>query len=79
MRETGTATAAAVNQSTSVAAQSVTGADGVPLRYVGGPRALVAGPATRKQYRFSPTQPTQRVDARDAPAMLRTRLFVRTW
>jgi len=53
-------------------------AHAVRLRYIGGASVLISGPATRKTYKFSPMQPSQLVDARDAMSMLRTRLFVRT-
>jgi hypothetical protein len=58
---------------------SISDSGGVWLRYIGGVSALVSGPSTRRAYRFSVMQPTQRVDTRDATAMLRTRLFVQTW
>ena len=51
----------------------------VLLRYIGGAGAVVTGPATRKQYAFSPLRPTNRIDPRDVGPMLRTRLFVRAW
>ena len=37
----------------------------------------VRGPATGRLYQFSKLQPMQAVDARDAAAILRTRLFRR--
>jgi hypothetical protein len=49
----------------------------VRLCYVGTASVLVTGPATRQTYAFSTLQPARLVDARDAIAMLRTRLFVR--
>jgi hypothetical protein len=51
----------------------------VRLRYIGGASALISGPVTNRTYRFSPLQPAQSVDVRDSIAMLRTRLFVRTF
>src|SRR5262245_6412291 len=51
----------------------------VRLRYIGGASALISGPATLRTYRFTPLQPVQLVDVRDSIAMLRTRLFVRSW
>ena len=78
MRETGT-TAAPVDRFASAPAQNPAGTDGVRLRYLGSASVLVSGPATRRPYTFSPMQPTQQVDARDAIVMLRTRLFLRTW
>jgi hypothetical protein len=50
----------------------------VRLRYIGRASALISGPATGNTYKFSPIQPSQLVDVRDAMSMLRTRLFVRT-
>ena len=77
MRDTGTT--AAVDRFASAPAPNQRGTDGVRLRYLGSASVLVSGPATRRPYAFSPMQPTQQVDARDATVMLRTRLFVRTW
>jgi hypothetical protein len=51
----------------------------VRLRYIGGASALISGPVTNRTYKFSPMQPVQSVDVRDSIAMLRTRLFVRTF
>ena len=54
-------------------------AQAVRLRYIGGASALISGPVTNRTYKFSPLQPAQSVDVRDSIAMLRTRLFVRTF
>jgi hypothetical protein len=62
-----------------VAAATPEIAQAVRLRYIGGASALISGPVTSRTYRFSPLQPTQSVDVRDSMAMLRTRLFVRTF
>lgn len=78
-RETG-ATPSTDRQTTSAPADTPEiAASGVRLRYIGGASALISGPATRKTYKFSPMQPAQLVDVRDSIAMLRTRLFVRTF
>lgn len=45
------------------------------LRYTKDTPILVRGPATGRQYRFSPSSPNQAVDLRDAEALLRTGLF----
>jgi hypothetical protein len=50
---------------------------GVVLRYRERAPVLVRGPVTGLPYAFSSGQPTQSVDARDAQALLRTRLFTR--
>jgi hypothetical protein len=62
-----------------VAAATPEVAQAVRLRYIGGASALISGPVTNRTYKFSPLQPTQFVDVRDSIAMLRTRLFVRTF
>lgn len=48
----------------------------VTLRYRERARVRVLGPVTRRPYEFSPEQPTQSVDTRDAEALLRTRQFL---
>ena len=56
-------------------------ADGTPpssalnLRYFGQSLFYVRGAATGSVYRFSPAQPVQPVDARDAQPLLSNRLF----
>ena len=47
----------------------------VNLRYLERSPIRVRGPATGVAYQFSAAQPVQAVDARDAAALLRTRLF----
>jgi hypothetical protein len=47
----------------------------VELRYAGGTGIIVRGPATGKQYAFSPTAPAHPVDPRDAAILLRTNHF----
>lgn len=47
----------------------------VALRYAGGTGIIVRGPATGKQYAFSPTAPAHPVDPRDAAILLRTNHF----
>lgn len=47
------------------------------LHYFGYSTMNVRGPATGRLYQFSKLQPMQAVDARDAAAILRTRLFRR--
>lgn len=47
----------------------------VELRYAGGTGIIVRGPATGKQYAFSPTAPAHPVDPRDAAILLRTNRF----
>jgi hypothetical protein len=47
----------------------------VELRYSGGSGIIVRGPATGKQYAFSPTAPAHPVDPRDAAILLRTNRF----
>lgn len=59
------------------APETSTGTRHVALRYRERARVRVLGPATRRHYEFSPEQPTQSVDARDAEALLRTRQFLR--
>jgi len=48
----------------------------VMLRYSKRSPVVVRGPATGRQYAFSPTHPIQAVDARDASALLRTDSFI---
>ena len=45
------------------------------VEYSGGRTVTVSGPATGKQYVFSGLQRVQDVDPRDAPVVLRDRLF----
>jgi hypothetical protein len=45
------------------------------LLYYGVSPAAVRGPVTGRLYQFTKLQPVQAVDARDAAAILRTRLF----
>ncbi len=47
----------------------------VGLRYAGTGGVIVRGPATGKQYAFSPTAPAHPVDPRDAAILLRTNQF----
>ena len=47
----------------------------VGLRYAGSSGIMVRGPATGKQYAFSPTAPAHPVDPRDAAILLRTNQF----
>lgn len=52
-------------------------APGVRLRYLERSPVLVRGPVTGRQYEFSGSRPVQRVDGRDAEALLRTGFFRR--
>ena len=61
------------------APRSLDSSSGVWLRYVGASSVSVRGPVTRREYRFSSLQQLQRVDARDAVHLLRTRAFQKTW
>ena len=45
------------------------------VRFVGSTSMSVRGPVTGLAYAFSPAQPVRNIDGRDAPAMLRSRLF----
>ena len=45
------------------------------IEYSGGRTVTVGGPATGKQYLFSGLQRMQDVDPRDAPTILRDRMF----
>jgi hypothetical protein len=45
------------------------------IEYSGGRTVTVSGPATGKQYVFSGLQRMQDVDPRDAPGILRDRIF----
>ena len=47
----------------------------VALRYAGSTSIIVRGPATGKQYAFSPIAPAHPVDPRDAAILLRTNHF----
>lgn len=47
------------------------------LMYCGFASVSVRGPATGQLYRFSKKTPVQKVDARDARSILKTRLFRR--
>jgi hypothetical protein len=47
----------------------------VPLLFLGTGAYLVSGPRSRLVYRFSDDEPEQLVEARDAPALVRTGLF----
>jgi hypothetical protein len=47
----------------------------VLLRYSETSPIVVSGPVSRQPYRFTREDPVQRVDARDADALLRTRFF----
>jgi hypothetical protein len=69
---------ARVNVKRAHAAQpSVSTQRAVSIRYTQGTRILVAGAVTRRRYEFSAASALQQVDARDAPALLDTRFFVR--
>jgi len=48
---------------------------GLQLEYEGGRAVTVRGPITGNSYTFSGLQRTAKVDARDAPAILRDRRF----
>ena len=50
----------------------------VGLRFLGRGAVAVKGPATGLSYAFSAAVPRRGVDARDAPGLLRTRLFTRS-
>ena len=50
---------------------------GVPLRCRDRAPVRVRGPVTGRSYAFSAAQPVHVVDARDAQALMRTRLFLR--
>ena len=45
------------------------------VRFTGATGMTVRGPVTGLAYAFSPAQPVRNIDARDAAAMLRTKLF----
>jgi hypothetical protein len=45
------------------------------LRYGGLPRMIVRGSFTGKRYQFSPSQPVQFVDPKDAGPLLASRIF----
>ena len=47
----------------------------VLIRYLAQPPVQVGGAASGRMYQFSGSEPVQRVDARDAAALLRTRYF----
>jgi hypothetical protein len=47
----------------------------VAIRFLGQGSVAVKGPVTGLTYAFSASTPRRGVDARDAPALLRTRLF----
>jgi hypothetical protein len=49
----------------------------IVLRYQLRTHIMVRGPVTGRSYTFSAGQPNQRVDPRDALALLRTRYFTR--
>ncbi len=49
----------------------------VTLRYKERSPVRVRGPVTGQEYSFSPAEPEQAVDARDADALVATRFFVR--
>jgi len=53
------------------------GADVVVLEYLERSSIRVRGPVTKTQYEFSGSEPIQRVDRRDAPALLGTPYFKR--
>jgi len=48
------------------------------LLYLRRPSIQMRGSATGRLYQFSPAQPMQSVDSRDATSLLRTRLFRQT-
>jgi hypothetical protein len=50
----------------------------VNLRYLQNSPIRVLGPITGRQYEFTASHPVQLIDPRDAPGLLRTRLFGRT-
>jgi hypothetical protein len=50
----------------------------VLLRYSETSPIVVSGPVSGRPYRFTREDPVQRVDARDADALLRTRFFTRS-
>ncbi len=53
--------------------------DAMSLRYLETAPILVHGPVSGRPYRFSDAAPVQRVDLRDAEALLRTRFFRRAY
>jgi hypothetical protein len=46
-----------------------------PLRYEAADEVQVRGPVTGRAYKFTPAEPVQRVDARDAVVFLRSKGF----
>jgi hypothetical protein len=73
-----TAPAAVPSQPAPSAPQSViSDSPSVRLRYVGSTPFAVRGPATGRAYQFTPGQPDQVVDSRDAMPLLQTRYFLR--
>ena len=68
--------ATSANPGTGSTGSAFTGAAGwVALRYLDRAPITVAGPHTRRPYRFSGAAPVQPVDLRDAQILLRTRYF----
>lgn len=55
----------------------VPGGDAIVVEYVERSSIRVRGPVTGALYHFSGAKPLQRVDRRDAPALLATRHFTR--
>ncbi len=45
------------------------------IRFTENSSVKVKGPATGREYQFSPTSPTQNIDPRDARLLLRSRFF----
>ena len=62
-------------QRTSLKAEGTQSRATVKLLYYGHAKVNIRGPVTGALYQFSRLQPAQSVDARDAVAILRTRLF----
>lgn len=58
-----------------VSAQASAATSQVSLRYLESSPVRVRGPVTGIHYKFSGTRPIEAVDARDAPALMRTRFF----
>ena len=59
----------------SPAVPASTPAPGTAVRFTETSSVKVKGPATGREYDFSPSSPAQNVDPRDARALLRSRFF----
>jgi len=75
--QTGTPSWRASQPTSSLSAAATTSHTLIPVRYLERPEFVVRGQSSGREYRFSAAAPVLSVDAHDADALLRSRLFVK--